>query len=511
MNRMLIIGLDGASFSLIDPLIAAGKLPHLAALQQEGVRATLQSTIPPASCPAWDSFITGKNPGKLGVYDVFHRKPGTYELGRPDARDRKGVSFWNLLPGRSIIVNIPTTFPPEQVNGMLVAGRGATEDSAYTYPPELQEELDQVTGGYIVTPDHHLTIANLQETLRKRRLAILHLMEKPWDLFVVNLLATDVVCHGYWGTPEVGKAYVLLDALVGEMRAKAGPGTTTLVLSDHGIGPPSLVFWPNSWLQEEGFLVAAKRTHRLAGLKRRARAGLERAHLLGIAARATPRRVRSLVPEHGPTLQDAAVDWSRTQAYSIYGNMPRIFINLQGREPQGAVPPEEYEHVRDRIIARLQAIRHPAVRSIRVYKREEIYRGPYVDLAPDLLVQFNDFSAAYMQPYLGQKEWLTPMKSNFGWHRPEGIFLLAGPGIGRGNVPDLSIMDIAPLVIHLFGQPIPRDMDGAVRQDLFPAGSPHQRAVAFQEALASSAQQGPSLTQEQEEKILQQLKSLGYS
>ncbi|MBI4021221.1 MAG: alkaline phosphatase family protein [Candidatus Aenigmarchaeota archaeon] len=504
--KLLIIGLDGASWSFIDPLIAAGKLPALKALRDRGVRAVLRSTIPPASCPAWDSFITGKNPGKLGVYDVFMRRPGTYETMRPDASDRRGTSFWNLLPGKSVIMNLPMTFPPEPVNGILIAGRGATEDAAFTFPPDIKDEINTVAGGYIITPEHHLTIRNLYETLDKQAAVVRHLMEKPWDLFVVNFLATDVVCHGYWGSGEVEKAYEAVDRLVGEMVAKAGSDCTVIVMSDHGIGPPTSVFWPNAWLQQEGFLTP-RADRKVPGAGSRIKAAVENVGLGPLAHRLTPGRVRRRFVEP-PALE--AIDWEKTVAYSIYGNMPRIFLNLQGREPQGTVAPADYEAVREKIAARLRGLQHPDLKDVTVYKREEIYQGPHLEHAPDLLVQFDGFASAYMQPGLDHAP-ASPMKANFGWHRPEGIFLLAGPGVRTGTVPELSIVDIAPLALYLFSAAIPRDLDGKVRKDLFEPRSPQARRPIILRDPVEKQQERQALTAEQEEKLLRQLKSMGYS
>jgi len=518
MTKLLIIGLDGATFRVIDPLISEGRLPNIARILKEGTRATLQSTIPPASSPGWDAFITGKNPGKLGIFDVFHRKPGSYDLTRPNATHRKGVSFWNLIKEKSIILNIPMTFPPEKVNGILISGRGATEDSDYTYPPEIKQELNTICDGYIITPDYHFTIDNLHLTLDKRMKAIHHLMKKEWQLFVVNFLATDVVGHGFWGTGEVENIYQKMDRIIGEMIQVAGDAHV-IIMSDHGNGPPSQVFWPNTWLQKEGFLVThpPSTKQRLRGVamhqKVRIRNVLESLGILNIAYRLTPKRVTRAIPSRGPTITDGNVDWEQTVAYSIYGNMPRIFINLKGREPNGSVSVEQYETIRDTIITRLKELTHPDIISVQIYKKEEIYHGPHMDEAPDILIQFNNFGSAYMQASLNNNKVITSMKPNFAWHTPDGIFMMTGPGVKKGaTVPDLNIMDIAPLVLHLFQSPIPRDMDGRLRRDLFdPTTSIATREPQYTDAQEKTQTPTESLTPEQEEKILKQLKSMGYS
>lgn len=513
--KVFIIGLDGATYRFIHPLIKENKLPTLERLIKDGASAVLRSTIPPASCPAWDSFMTGKNPGKLGVYDVFYRKNG-YNIARPDATERRGVSFWNLIGGKSIIVNIPMTFPPEKVDGILIAGRGAPEDGRYTYPDSIKEEINGVAKGYRVTPNHKLTLENLYETLEKRSAVVHYLLEKKWDLFVVNFLATDVVCHGFWGTGEVEKVYIKMDELLSQFLGKLGDDVYVIVMSDHGNGPPSSVFWPNSWLQQEGFLklkTSPRKRAKSSAIRYMVvmKGLLDRIGLSGFAYKIVPKRIRTAAAL--PNIFDGEVDWENTVAYSIYGNIPRIFINLRGREPQGTVDPKNYHETREKIIQRLQALKHPALSSITVYRREEIYHGDEIASAPDIVIQFDDFESAYMQPYLNNKQVITPMKPNFGWHRPDGIFIMKGKDVQKGwLVQELHIADIAPLVLHLFNAPVPKDMDGKIRKDIFKKGTQlFKRKVAFVKPKEKEKMQKEALTEEQEEKIIQQLKAIGYS
>jgi len=518
MSKVLIISLDGGTFSIIDPLINEGKLPVLSSLIKEGVRATLKSTIPPASCPAWDSFITGKNPGKLGVFDIFYRSSDSYKMKRPNSLDRKGESFWNYINGKSILVNIPMTFPPEKTNGIMVSGRWATEDSEYTHPTEIKQEIDKVADGYILAPGDKLDINKHYETIDKREKVVLHLMDKEWDLFVVNFLATDVVCHGFWDTEEIEKTYTRMDTIVGKMLEKAGDAHI-MIISDHGMTSPGVTFWPNTWLQKEGFLklqpiTKKKKIQTIAtGQKVKVRKVLEKARLLNLAFKVTPKSINKLIPSTGPTIYTADVDWENTKAYSIYGNMPRIFINMKGREPNGSVDPKDYETVRNDIIEKLKTIKHPDINTMKVYKREDLYAGKHVGQAPDILVQFNNFDSAYMQPQLDNKEILSPMKKNFAWHHPDGILIMCGKGIKKGSsVPDMNLVDIAPITLHILGNPIPNDFDGEVRKDIFEEESEHtKREVTLREPREKEERGEHKLTAEQEDKVLKQLQSMGYS
>ena len=123
-RQVLIIGLDGATFTVIDPLLNEGALPGLARLIGSGVRAELLSTIPSATIPAWPSFMTGKNPGKHGVFDFFSRIPGG-KIRLTRSEDIRTRTLWQILSDhglRSIVLNIPNTYPPQPIDGIVISG-----------------------------------------------------------------------------------------------------------------------------------------------------------------------------------------------------------------------------------------------------------------------------------------------------------------------------------------------------------------------------------------------------
>jgi predicted AlkP superfamily phosphohydrolase/phosphomutase len=210
MRRVLVIGLDGATFDVMKPLVAAGRLPCIAGLMQRGVTGSLRSTLPPLTMPAWSSFITGVNPGQHGLVDFIRRQPGSYDYAPVSAADRQAESLWSMVSRqdkRVIVINVPGTYPPESVNGCLVSGM-TTPSSAttFTHPPELTAELHRLTGGYRTHTGWAYSrgrverfVRSVYDTTEVQVQAAKHLMaQQSWDLFVYVFTGTDRLQHGLW-------------------------------------------------------------------------------------------------------------------------------------------------------------------------------------------------------------------------------------------------------------------------------------------------------------------------
>jgi predicted AlkP superfamily phosphohydrolase/phosphomutase len=512
-RRLLIIGLDGATFDLIDPWSAQGKLPHITALMERGLRADLESTMPPVTFPAWSSFMTGKNPGKHGIYDFARRKPGSYHLEFVGARSRQGPTIWKLLSDGGLRVGVmalPTTYPPETVNGFMISGFDSPvstgTDPSFIYPQALFAELKKRVGQYKITDFqqfrvgrgwHDKALGKIRETLeRKAAIAAYLLKKEPWDCFMVLFGESDTVCHHFWMFHDLASPrrprevkgefqeailsiYQRLDAIVGRLIALAHARTAVMLLSDHGSGGAGdKVVYLNRWLESQGLLKFR------GGI----RAGARGASLLRAAGlKLLPLRVQEGLFRKGPQVGDAllsqtqlgAIDWSRTRAFSTEMNtLPAIWINLRGRDPNGIVAPEQYEELRDELIAGLSSFLNPETGQkvvIQTHRREELYHGPHVDLAPDLVLEMN-LDNGYTYTCLSSRgrrghEPVRPLRkgksagakgqSMNGSHRRRGILLFAnGRGAGRKQLGTVSIMDMAPTILRFFGLPTPIDMDG---------------------------------------------------
>lgn len=570
MQRVFMIGWDGATFDLIRPWVADGKLPNIAKLMQTGAHGSLRSTVPPWTFPAWTSFMTGKNPGKHGIYDFLRAKPGTYDLDLVHGGHRKARTFWKILSdaGRSVVsISVPCTFPPEPVNGVMISGfdfpgegPGSFVDARGMYPPELYEELNRTVGPHpIDTPvikdinrgRGDLVVERVIQTIRQKAATAKYLLRnKPWDCFMILFGESDGSGHQFWKfcdpksplfteqppglRDSILRVYQELDRQIAELLPLVPAETRVLMMSDHGFGGVSnWVIYPNCWMQERGMLrFRGRLTHRLSrmrdAVKLRAMATLP-----AWFQRILYRFASGKLGKFEASVRYGMIDWSKTQAYFDENPyFPVIRINLKGRQPLGIVEPgKHYEEVRDRLIRELESWRHPVTgdRIVeKAYRREEVYSGPCVNEAPDIVPKWAlcqgynyAFKNSSKSPNLAWIEQVDPQKpenlqyftSKSGSHRDNGIFLAQGPGIRAGyEVEGARIIDLAPTILSILGEPVPDDMDGQVLQDIFTeAGTPE---VAVAAVAASSYENGEAngsgYSSDDEEKVLERLKAMGY-
>lgn len=554
--KLLVIGIDGAPHPLIKQWAAAGELPNLARLIDRGAFGVLRSTVPVHSPTAWASFITGLNPGQHGVYDFVRRDPDSYELKVVRADQYPGASIWRLLSeqGQRVgVMNVPMTYPPEPVNGFLLSGLGTPDFATYSYPAEMQKALD--SAGYRVNKKFFFVRDRQDEWLEdiaamtdsRGETAVRLMGEQPWEFFMVVFRNSDEICHFYWhhmdethpdhdpDAPPRYKTAILdlyrrIDRWVGELVTAAGEDANVVVMSDHGAGPLYKDVFLNEWLIEQGWLslnetAAAPQgwhqTMRRAGITRErisdtltrlnmhwAEVGIKR--LLGDRIRVLPRDER---------LEFAnAIDWSRTQAYS-FGYYGQIFINLKGREPQGIVDPAEFEQLRSEIASRLLELVDPAdgKRVVdEVFRKEELYQGPFLETAPDLLAIMRDLTYITRMGYefAGERGQLfrRPYTDETGSHRLEGILIAAGPDIARRpSLPERIIYDLTPTLLHLSGALIPSYMDGVIIDELFDPEWLAAHPPQIEEMDLTARTQTPgSWSDEAEADVTERLKQLGY-
>lgn len=564
-RKVLLIGLDGATFDLITPWVAEGRLPNLATFFRTGARATLWSTPLSNSAQAWSTLITGRNAASHGIFDFFEREPGTYGIRFVNASFRRGRSLWGLLSdaGKRVgVINVPMSYPAEPVRGPMLCGLDAPGmDGRFVHPPGLLEEVNRAVGGYVLEPGiwglirqgrYGEALEALLGMIDVRTRTAAYLMKRyPWDFFMVVFTASDKVQHHFWKFmdpartdiapelrerygPAIRRVYERLDASVGELAA-AGQGCAVYVVSDHGGGPSTnRTFYLNRWLRSQGWLAVREAT--LAARGRQAIAGAVRG-LDRVVKRRLPRGVKEALLRAFPALRGkveslvslGAIDWPRTLAYS-YENHPAIYLNLAGREPQGAVQPgAEYEALRERIIAALLALRCPETGGPiveRAWRAEEVYRGPRLKAAPDIIFEWHGGRYIHRPSDLAKGgpsiEILRPeqladseqFSRPSGVHRSNGILLCRGPelgGEGREFEEPARLEDIAPTLLYHLGVAIPREMDGRVLEFLF--GEEFRRAnpPRFAEGAAAGADGQPLVFDDEEAReVSERLKGLGY-
>lgn len=562
--RALVIGLDGATYRLIKPLQAAGQLPNLSRLMQGGAACTLQSTIQPSSEQAWTAFMTGLNNGRHGIYGFQQRRPGTYQFDYVNGSSMRGQTLWGLLSQRGrdvIVVNVPMTYPPEAVRGVLVGGLlSPGEHSKFTHPDGIYDELRQACGGYMLDVDTErgrLSAAQLAQLaedglrmIRLRTCASLHLARtRPWDLFMVVYGASDRLAHKYWKywdvnhplhDPRETKAfgdvlpaiYRALDQAVGELLdALWDEDTTVFVLSDHGFGPMEKAVYLNRWLAQRGYL-ALQAGGKLApaqqlqmGVRNALRRGIK--HLDSPWVAGMKRWAFNAFPGLKGAMYSsvafAQVDWSRTQAYAL-GTMGNIYLNRQGREPQGVVPAgPQADALVGRIIDDLRQLTDPQSGEAvfhSVYRAHELYQGPALADAPDIVAVKGSRYHVVTADWHGGDEIVAPLGSSLhfasdqsGQHELPGILIAAGPAVRQGQaLDDAHLVDMAATILYSMGEPIPTSMDSRPIAALFDPASwaahpPQYVASAEDSGIAVS---GALYSDEEQALLKQQLAGLGY-
>lgn len=549
-RRVLVIALDGTTFDLIGPWLDDGSMPTLARLRSEGASGPLQSIVPPVTAPAWCSFMTGKNPGKHGVFEFFMREPGSFEEIPVNSGTRSGRTLWELLgdAGKKVLVcNVPVTYPPTPVNGHLV-GDFLTPmgERNFTWPPGLLAEIEEATGPYEL---YHvevyrkgrarLVLDELDRVLEANRKANRWLIEnKPWDFAMFHVWGTDRFGHELWhilderhpmhdpAEAHICRDRVLaywrrVDQVVGDWIVAAGDDVTTVVLSDHGFGPIHRFLVFNVWLLNEGWIrlkpgVVTFLKRSLFELGLSPALGYRMSMKLGFARMrlaagvGTRRRLINQINRLFLSLND--VDWSRTKVYSK-GNYGQLFLNLKGREPYGIVEPGESEAVLDDVTRGLEALRDPETGEPLIgdiWRREELYEGPFVDRGPDLTFLPRDMrNKALGTVDFTSHRFVERAYGNSGDHRMNGIFFMHGEGVRPGyTMRDANLIDVAPTILHYLGQGVPEDFDGRVLVDAFTVEEAGRAVQTAPPAIGGG--DGTDLSEENMREIRERLKGLGY-
>ena len=508
MGKVIIIGLDGATFDLIKPWVNDGKLPCLANLMKNGVWGNLMSLIPSMSGPAWVSFMTGKNPGKHGVLGFVDYTPGTYPGERQPSlvsslafRDK---TLWEILSsnGKSVgVMNVPITYPPKKVNGFLISDfTTPLSAKVFTYPQELAQVIPDYRIGVRRRwqgEDAKSTITELRDELiikeyhdnAARRTSVALRLLKQWapNFFIIVFKGTDEMQHFFWGRENILlEYYQKIDKNIDRILAQGGKDADVFIISDHGFGPAATRgISANAWLEQVGLLKTEAALH--SGLFRTVY------HLVRDIQGRT--RFKKRLPSRSIAVArrvaSPSVVWDQTKAYGR--NLPHIAginINLRGREPRGIVEPgQEYEELRKEIIANLRRLTDPESGDTvmaEIYSNKEIYWGANLDKTPDIIgvpkhkySVFPDFFAFTKSTFAA----LFPrlQGEHFTW--PNGILVAYGPHIKGGEaIEGARLIDIAPTILHMMRLPVPKDMDGRVLKELFKEDSEAaQRQVKYQQ------------------------------
>ena len=524
--RLVVLGWDSATFDVIDPLIEAGKLPHLQGLIERGYRAPLRSTWPPMTDCAWTSAFTGRNPGAHGIFGSWYRAPGAYSCRYFSSRDRRCPAVWELAGDpRFLVWNVPMTFPPDAVNGAMVAGYGAPPGSRFAVPDDLQDELSRRwhLDDLLDRAPHGSLERFLDELIRGLEAQGEAL---PWaaretgaDCVLAVWPQVDRAQHFFWryrntdhGLAEaVVRVYEAMDEATGAVVA-AFPDADFLVVSDHGAGPLYGDLNMGPWLASKGYAAYGKgKRSVLADVAWAMPAPLRklgRRLAPGVARGAMAARLES---------QLAPFDWNDTRAFM--GVHSDLWVNLEGREPNGTVSEADGDALLEEIAAALLAQRDPQTdRPVvsAVHRKEEIYAGPALDLAPDLVI--DTWSAGYrVAPGRAESEQVVvpaaPLAGvQASWssdHRPIGILVGAGPRFASGRGDTADLYDVAPTTLALLEQGIPEGLDGNVATAALDPGFLAAHPLRTLDAAAARTGEG-TYSEEEAAAVAAHLKDLGY-
>ncbi len=557
-HKIVILGLDGATFDLIYPWAKAGYLPYLAHLMENGYHAPLRSTLQPVTSAAWSSFMTGVNQGKHGLYDFIRRQEGRYSIEVTTGNHIKFPTIFDMVSaaGKQVIsINMPYTYPARKVNGIMISGPFAPAlNQDAVYPPEILQDVRSRIPDYFIFPSfdprHVDPLADylgklLLEIEQRELLSIDYMTSHDWDLFSVVFMATDEVQHAYWHLmerqhPKYGDAifrvYQRVDRAIGKILSTLDDipeEKTIFVVSDHGGGRLKWVLNLNRWLEEQGFLsfqhggkgiLSQTKSFVLKSLSTAYKYSVPPPIREKIRREMGNRRFDFLKSTLETELLAAPIDWKHTQVYAL-GAGGNLFVNLKGREPNGIISEgAEYNAICDAVIKHLHTLKDPDTQSPiikRVYRKEEIYTGECLPKAPDLIIEWVDYTVWGRGRYDSHAPLFEKQNqldfSNVpltGTHRPHGILIAFGDAIAarqhQARLPEsFSVMDIAPTILGLLNIPFPQATDG---QPLISILRPEIRAN-FQQLAVNPDKENPvafSYAKEDEQKIVERLRSLGY-
>lgn len=516
MSKVVVIGLDGAGFHLLDPWLNTDDLPTLTRLMDEGAWQRLRSSYPPVTSPAWRCYSTGVNPGKHGVFwwEQFDRD--TNALSVPDSRSFDAKNVWDYLEGggfTSAVVNMPTTYPPETIDGWMVSGGGFEDE--YTWPPELESELETETGyrndltvPKSVVKEHPDRIEAVNDLIDMRFRAAAYIRDTyDPDFLHISIFITNSIQHYVWGGEATKRMWKRVDE---NIRQFVEEDDNVVIMSDHGSMQIETVFHVNSWLEREGYLTTTPSPSDLfyeLGID--SETLLEYVEKFGIkelVKRHVPDSVTTQIPDSqggvGRDSKGEKIDWEETSVFAS-GQGP-VYVLAEGARR---------EAIKSEIQTKLEKVTSPDGNHVarNVFDAAEVYDGPYVDDGPDLVIDQAD--GVHIPDVVGSpKTFVDP--ADWKWesenHR-DGMFIANGPDVKNVGELDsrVSLYDLTPTILHWYGVPVPAGLDGAVLTHIFEDGSaPATREVRESDVdVHTGAFDGAA---DSDGEMLDRLRDLGY-
>ncbi|WP_340101749.1 alkaline phosphatase family protein [Salinibaculum salinum] len=473
----VVFGLDGAHFELLDPWIEAGHLPNIDRALDTGVSADLKSVLPPVTSPNWKAYATGKNPGKIGIFWWENIDVENQRVHYPSDRKHANTEFWELIAEDKPVgvLGVPTTYPPKEIDEFLIAGPPDGKNAGYAHPPELESRLDEkfdyrVRKHNRLDGDREAAAEEILELIDSR-FTVAETLREEYDIsfLQVTTFYINSLQHYLWDDEYTLRGWQIIDEHLGRY---LNAEYNVVLMSDHGSNPIRTAFHINSWLETNGYLKTntdvADTFYRLGINKDRLIQMTNKFGLTEFAKHVTPRKVLQYLPDNSGAVNKEgktdAVDWEETNAIAS-GQGPIYLTAKHGTD--------EYNRIRNQLQAELESVSDPDGHPVTdaVYKGEEVYSGSYVDEAPDLVI--DQAKGVHIPGGIGREAVFTKPTDD-GWHaenKRQGLFVASGPDFTTGTHDPMSILDLAPTLLHLHDRPVPTDMDGTVQQSVFATDS----------------------------------------
>lgn len=497
-SEVILIGLDGLGFSEVNEWLNNECCENLIKIMKEGWGEDLMSTHPPWTPCAWPSLLSGRNPGKHGVFDFFIREG--YEKTLISRQNVDSPYLFEVADAQSqtaLIINYPVTHPASELQrGAVVPGYLAQEQVSFQ-PEGLREAYENKYGDYIIYPEYGADdnpVTEYVDVARCRRDMARFLDSKyDWDLMAVQFQVTDSIFHDLDDRDQIRQVLEKVDEFVGDIIA-LGNDPTVIIASDHGMGDYDWTFYINSWLSEHGYCQVTdgksqyfrQQKAELKGTDEKqsepsviestvsaiasslSKLGLspQRIHS-GLSTIGAANYVERLLPNEAlVAAQNQVVNYENSKAFQLHFNSLGVHLNVEGRDPSGIIPESEYDSVRRELIEELKRVRDPVGEFVfdDVQPREEVYHGKHLEDAPDIILTPRnyryDVSGSILDTFRRY-----PHKN----HKPEGILLSNRPLTIDDHA---EIYDIAPTVAAALGIPVDTQTDGKV---LLNIGEEHDR------------------------------------
>ena len=556
-KKTLVVGLDAACWDYLDPLLDSGRMPTLKRLMATGVWGNLHSTMPPWTPTAWSSIITGKNPGKHGIFGMLWKRPGTYEFFPTNATLRIGRPFWSLLNDYGIktgLVNIPFTYPPKPLDGFMVCGFGTPNlVSEIAYPTEVENWIREKFEDFkpeveaeilATTPPDEIFLAEKKQQAIFVEIAGELANRHQVNVLGLNLMFPDHANHKMPEMEQVQEAYCQTDRDLSKLIKLFRPDNV-MILSDHGSSRLKGDFMLDAWLRDQGYYVTLKNTpaERLAafnwllmhffrghfgwsGIKEKIIRRLVKESFFWFPEGMRERfwnRFEAVFPyARRHLVWSGKPNYTTTQVFpgSVYSGL--LYLNVVDRDKKGVIPYEERKEIGREIAAKLIQIKDPEYGNplfSNIYFAEDLYTGPEVRHAPDLILDAyqsgwnlrmrKDYFPSPPKAVVDRYFVTDSDQRDFGWHSREGIFVFSGPDFDKGKAPlNANLPDITATLLHLYGVPIPEDYDGVVRvATMIPAY--RTRPIKYQPGDAAEREE-KFYSPEEEEALVSHLRALGY-